>query len=363
MITQIDASIEPLIEANSHPKVDSTCKNTCSDTNKQPIKCLLSWQQQLAEAVTCPAELFRILELPEQYLEAAERAKQLFPLKVTHSYLSRIKKGDINDPLLRQILPLIEEFEEHADYSTDPVGDISATIVDGLLHKYQSRVLLMPTSVCGIHCRYCFRRHYPYSEHKSSNSWQQAIDYIQQDNSIHEVILSGGDPLSLSNTKLFRLLDLLENIPHLQRIRFHSRYPVILPDRIDPQLSHYLQHHRCKMVIVLHCNHPNELDGSVHHALRRLKLSGISLLNQSVLLAGINDNCTVLRRLSEQLFEHGVQPYYLHQLDKVKAAQHFEVSDEAAKSIMLTLRNQLSGYLIPKLVRENNGALAKQPLI
>ncbi len=355
MITRIEALIEPIMETNNGSLADPIGE---IPTDEAP-----PWQQQLADAITSPAELFRLLNLPEHYLEAAKRASQLFPLKVTHSYLSRIKKGDIHDPLLRQVLPLIDELEEDPAYSVDPVGDISSTVVAGLLHKYNSRVLLMPTSVCGIHCRYCFRRHYPYSEHKTSNSWQQAIDYTRKDSSIHEVILSGGDPLSLSNNKLFRLLDLLEKIPHLQRIRFHSRYPVILPSRINPELSDYLQHHRCKIVMVLHCNHPNELDKSVLQALQRLKNSGISLLNQSVLLKNINDDVSVLRSLSERLFEYGVQPYYLHQLDKVQGAQHFAVSDEAAKSILQALRNQVSGYLVPQLVRENKGDLAKQPLI
>jgi len=323
----------------------------------------LSWQKQLADAISCPEELFTALDLPNKYLKAAQSASKLFPLKITQSYLSRIEKGNINDPLLRQVLPLIDEHADHEDYLTDPVGDLKATVVPGLLHKYQSRVLLMPTAVCGIHCRYCFRRHYPYSEHKSSNNWQQAIEYITKDNSIHEVILSGGDPFSLSNSKLFRLLDLLENIPHLRRIRFHTRYPIILPDRIDTELSSYLHEYRCKVVVVVHCNHPNELSAPVIHTFNLLNNNNITLLNQSVLLAGVNDNVDTLSELSEQLFAHHVQPYYLHQLDKVKGAQHFAVNDKIAKSLILALRNRLSGYLIPRLVQENSGDLSKQTLI
>lgn len=348
MITRNELLIEPIM--------------SCGRQSRETERCSSSWQQQLADAITRPDTLFNLLELPAQYLDAAKSASELFPLKVTHSYLSRIKKGDIHDPLLRQVLPLADEHQEHPGYSVDPVGDIAATVTAELLHKYESRVLLMPTSVCGIHCRYCFRRHYPYAEHKSSNNWRDALGYIQNNPSIQEVILSGGDPLSLGNTKLFRLLDLLENIPHLQRIRFHSRYPVILPDRINQELSDYLHKHRCKMVIVLHCNHPNELNKPVQQSLKRLSDCGCSLLNQSVLLAGVNDEVSILRKLSEALFEYGVQPYYLHQLDKVKGAQHFAVSDEKAVALLQTLRNQLSGYLIPQLVRENKGTLAKQPL-
>jgi len=322
-----------------------------------------SWQKQLADAITSPEELFDLLKLPREFLDAAQKSAQLFPLKVTHSYLARIEKGCINDPLLRQVLPLIEEQFEHEDYLADPVGDLEAVAVPGLLHKYKGRVLLMPTAVCGIHCRYCFRRHFPYSEHKASNNWHQAIEYIQLDTSIQEVILSGGDPLSLSDEKLFRLLDLLESIPHVTRIRFHSRYPIILPDRIDTELSNYLQQHRCKMVMVIHSNHPNEFSTEVSTSLKLLNNNNITLLNQSVLLAGINDNTDTLSQLSEKLFANNVLPYYLHQLDKVQGAQHFSVSDASAKNLIASLRNQLPGYLVPCLVREHSGEPAKQPLL
>lgn len=321
-----------------------------------------SWQKQLADAISCPEELFNLLALPQEFLQAAQKSAKLFPLKVTHSYLARIEKGDIHDPLLRQILPLIEEQDEQEGYSADPVGDLNAIAVPGLLHKYNGRVLLMPTAACGIHCRYCFRRHFPYSDHKSSNNWRQAIEYIKKDLTIHEVILSGGDPLSLSNEKLFRLLDLLETIPHLTRIRFHTRYPIILPDRIDTELCDYLQQHRCKIIMVIHSNHPNELSIDVSKSLKLLNKKKITLLNQSVLLAGINDNADTLSQLSEQLFTYNVLPYYLHQLDKVQGAQHFAVSDSIAKDLIAALRNQLPGYLVPRLVRENSGDPAKQPL-
>lgn len=322
-----------------------------------------SWQKQLAEAICHPEELFDLLELPREFLEAAQKSAQLFPLKVTHSYLARIEKGCINDPLLQQVLPLVEEQFQQNGYSADPVGDLNAVAVPGLLHKYKGRVLMMPTAACGIHCRYCFRRHFPYSEHKSSNNWRQAIEYIKEDDSIHEVILSGGDPLSLSNEKLLRLLDLLEQIPHLSRIRFHTRYPIILPDRIDEELSDYLHQHRCKIVMVIHSNHPKELSVDVTESLNLLNKKEITLLNQSVLLAGVNDNIDTLSHLSEQLFANNVLPYYLHQLDKVQGAQHFSVSDPVAKDLITALRNQLPGYLVPRLVRENNGDPSKQPLI
>lgn len=328
-----------------------------------PICQTSSWQKQLADAIISPDELFDLLALPLEFLPAAQKSALLFPLKVTRSYLARIEKGCINDPLLRQVLPLNDEQFGHPGYSVDPVGDLNAIAVPGLLHKYSGRVLLMPTSVCGIHCRYCFRRHFPYSEHKSSNNWHQAIEYIKQDPTIDEVILSGGDPLSLGNDKLFRLLDLLEAIPHLSRIRFHTRYPIILPDRIDTELSDYLQQHRCKMVMVIHSNHPNELSEEVANSLKLLNTNGITLLNQSVLLAGVNDHVDTLSLLSTQLFTNNVLPYYLHQLDKVQGAQHFSVSDASAKDLIRALRNQLPGYLVPRLVRENSGDSAKQPLL
>jgi len=322
-----------------------------------------SWQKQLSDAICCPEELLKQLELPIGLLAAAKESAKLFPLKVTHSYLARIEKGNTNDPLLRQILPLIDEQQPHPDYSNDPVGDLSSSPVAGILHKYQGRVLLMTTASCGIHCRYCFRRHFPYSEHKSSNNWHQGIEYIEKDASISEVILSGGDPLSLSNGKLFRLLDLLEAISHIKRIRIHTRYPVILPDRIDNELSNYLHQHRSKIIMVIHSNHPNELDASVGESLNLLNNNNILLLNQSVLLAGVNDNANTLCQLSERLFANNVLPYYLHQLDKVQGAQHFTVKDSQAKALMTMLRNQLPGYLVPRLVRESSGAPAKQPIV
>jgi len=321
-----------------------------------------SWQNQLANAVYRPEDLFELLELPLEFLDQAIKSAKLFPLKVTHSYLARIEKGNINDPLLRQVLPLFEEQLEHLEYSNDPVGDLEATVVPGILHKYKGRVLLMPTAACAIHCRYCFRRHFPYAEHKSSNNWREAIQYIKQDPSINEVILSGGDPLSVSNDKLFRLLDQLAAIPHLSRIRFHSRYPIILPDRIDFGLCDYLQQHRCNIIMVIHTNHPNELSADAIKSLNLLKNKEITILNQSVLLAGVNDNLTTLSQLSEQLFSNGVLPYYLHQLDKVQGAHHFSVSDFEAKKLIEGLRNSLSGYLVPRLVRENSGDFSKQPL-
>ncbi|VAW94619.1 Lysine 2,3-aminomutase [hydrothermal vent metagenome] len=322
-----------------------------------------SWQKQLNNAIRCPTELLRQLKLPDNLLAAAQESAKLFPLKVTHHYLTQIEKGNVNDPLLRQILPLIDEQQPHPDYCTDPVGDLKATPVPGIIHKYRGRALLMATPSCGIHCRYCFRRHFPYSTHKSSNNWRQAIEYIHKDPSIHEVILSGGDPLSLSNNKLFRLMDLLEAIPHIKRIRIHTRYPIILPDRIDRELSDYLHQHHCKIVMVIHSNHPNELDTHVGNALKLLNNNEITLLNQSVLLAGVNDNVATLSELSEQLFMSNVLPYYLHQLDKVQGAQHFAVNDSRAKVLIKMLRKQLPGYLVPLLVRENSGEPSKQPIM
>ncbi len=331
------------------PRIATTCQTP-------------SWQKQLAEAITDVKQLFSKLHLPTDYLDAAIESSRLFPFKLPQSYLARIEKGNINDPLLRQVLPLVDEQFETAGYTTDPVGDSHAAVVPGLLHKYQGRVLLMPTSACALHCRYCFRRHFPYSDHISSNNWRQAIDYIEKDSSVSEVILSGGDPLSLNNNKLFRLLDLLAPIPHLKRIRFHTRLPIVLPDRIDSELTDYLHSYRCKVVVVVHCNHPNEITAELAKPLNLLNNNNITLLNQSVLLAGVNDNKDTLCELSERLFENNILPYYLHQLDKAQGTQHFAVSEAHANRLVNQLRNSLPGYLVPRLVRENAGEPAKQIL-
>jgi len=274
-----------------------------------------------------------------------------------------MRPGDPADPLLRQVLPLQLETQPHAGYSTDPVGDLQALAQPGLLHKYQGRALLLATAACAVHCRYCFRRHFPYSASEASpGGWQPALDHLAASPDIREVILSGGDPLSLSDQRLAALVHRLEQIPHLQRLRIHSRLPVVLPARVDEALTAWLGATRLQTIVVIHANHPNELDTEVATSMARLRATGVTLLNQSVLLRGVNDDCTTLVALSEQLFAAGVLPYYLHLLDKVQGAAHFDVSEREALALHQAMLVNLPGYLVPRLVREQAGAHYKIPL-
>ncbi len=320
-----------------------------------------SWQEEVAQSLRTPEELVRILELPADIaLKVIERDQQ-FPLRVTSSYLQRIEKGNPDDPLLRQILPSAAELDLVDGYGTDPVGDSAAVCGNGIMQKYHGRALLMMTSACGIHCRYCFRRHYPYQEHRLSNAIE-AFEWIQSDHSIHEVILSGGDPLMLSNQKIDQLISRLESIPHLRTLRIHSRLAIALPARIDAHLLRLLKESRLKVVMVIHSNHPNELDRTVEESLNTVADSNITLLNQSVLLKGVNDQVETLEALSHRLFECGVLPYYLHMLDRVQGSHQFEVADSTASHIMEELGTLLPGYLVPRLVREIEGEPRKTPL-
>ena len=321
------------------------------------------WQKAMAAAIRDPEELLDRLELPHKLLPAARNAAQLFPLRVPHSYVDRMEKGNPADPLLRQVLPLHAEYSTAKGYSTDPVGDLQAMTIPGLLHKYSGRVLLVTTGACSIHCRYCFRRHFPYDDaNPLSKNWQLALDYIANDPSIHEVILSGGDPLSLTDQRLHQLVTALSTIGHLKRLRIHTRQPIVLPERVNNELLEWLMSTRLQTVIVVHCNHPNEIDALVRKGLLALKQCGVSLLNQSVLLRDVNDEVTILSRLSEVLFEAGVLPYYLHMLDKVQGAQHFEVHEVHALHLMHELHTHLPGYLVPRLVREHPGQAYKVPI-
>lgn len=310
----------------------------------------------MAAAVTNPAELLRILELPQALLPGAERAKELFRLRVPRSYIERMQPGNPNDPLLRQVLPLDAEFDRPPGFTTDAVGDLAARAGDGLLHKYQGRALLVTTGACAVHCRYCFRRHFPYStENAGRDRWRPAIDKIKADNSLREIILSGGDPLSLNDDRLAELATALDAIPHLRRLRIHSRQPVVLPERVDDQLLDWLSRTRLAAIIVIHANHPNELNKPTIAALKRLSDTGATLLNQSVLLRGVNDDANALAELSERLFDAGVLPYYLHLLDRVQGAAHFEVSEPRARAIWRATASKLPGFLLPKLAREDAG--------
>lgn len=271
-----------------------------------------------------------------------------------------MEKGNPKDPLLLQVLPGIEEANTQDGYCLDPVGDAAATIAPGVIHKYKGRVLLIATGACPIHCRYCFRRHFPYSDSVANGiNLGPAIEYLNFNRDISEVILSGGDPLMLSNSTLKTMINRIEGIGHLQRLRIHSRMPITLPERIDQETAKLLASSRLQIIFVVHCNHANELNHDVHQAIDTLTKSGITVLNQSVLLRGINDCSDTLQMLSEKLFSFGVIPYYLHMLDQVAGAMHFEVGIERALAIHKHLQNSLSGYLVPRLVHEKAGATSK----
>lgn len=321
------------------------------------------WQNDMAEAVRDPRELLALLDLDPALLEPARRAAAAFPLRVPRAFLARIAKGDPADPLLRQVLPLGEELRDVAGYVRDPVGDMPSVAAKGLLHKYAGRVLLITTGACGVHCRYCFRRHFPYSkENARSGEWQEALDYLRGDTSVREVILSGGDPLSLSDERLAALVRALEDIPHIKRLRIHTRQPVVLPSRVDEVLLSWLKACRLQKVVVLHANHAREIDAAVADACARLRAAGATLLNQTVLLRGVNDSADALSELSEALFAAQVLPYYLNLLDPVAGAAHFDVPEAEALRLMEALRGRLPGYLVPRLVREVPGAPSKMPV-
>jgi len=320
-----------------------------------------NWQQQLADAFDNIEDLCRYLDLSPDDLPISVAATENFPLRVPLSFAACIEKGNPRDPLLRQVLPVNEELAVYPGFNSDPVGDLAAATQTGVLHKYQGRVLFINTGSCAINCRYCFRRNFPYSELQLSKQKEQAaILSIQEDASVTEVILSGGDPLLLSDARLTRLMGQLAEIKHLKRIRIHTRLPIVLPARITDEFIDTLKLSPKQIILILHCNHANELNERVIVACNTLKNSGITLFNQSVLLKGVNDDADILCDLSEQLFSHGVIPYYLHLLDKATGTGHFEVSKERALELIQQVQATLPGYLVPKLVTEQTGAASKQ---
>ena len=322
-----------------------------------PLTAISDWKRQLAEAISSPAELLQQLELGH-LLDNYVDNKPDFRLRVPQAYLSKIKKGDAKDPLLLQILPTIAEKELTG--AIDPVGDLEAMPSSGLLHKYHGRALIISTAACAIHCRYCFRRHFPYSDAQAlSSQWPATLDYLKQHDEIQEVILSGGDPLVLDDEKLKSLCDDLEKIPHLKWLRIHTRLPVVLPSRINPSLLEWLQNSRFSITMVIHANHANELGNDEQIALRALQSANITLLNQSVLLKNINNQTDTLIDLSHRLHECGVIPYYLHLLDQVRGGLHFDVNSVKALQIIDNMRIKLPGYLIPRLVTEEKGQSSK----
>ena len=322
-----------------------------------------AWRRAMAEAVTDPAELLELLELPGSLLPAARRAAAAFGLRVPRGYLARMHPGDAADPLLLQVLPLDRELEDAPGFGDDPLAEEAAALRPGVLQKYRGRVLLVVTGACAVHCRYCFRRHFPYAENAPGRAgWGEALEALAADPEVREVILSGGDPLSVPDERLAELAGRLEAIPHVERLRIHTRDPVVLPERVDEALVGWLGSTRLRAVMVVHANHAREIDGSVRGAFARLRGAGVTLLNQSVLLAGVNDSADALVDLSEGLFRAGALPYYLHLLDPVRGAAHFDVPKERARRLVGQAAARLPGYLVPRLVREVPGAPAKVPV-
>ncbi|MDH3980630.1 MAG: EF-P beta-lysylation protein EpmB [Gammaproteobacteria bacterium] len=320
------------------------------------------WQSQLARAVKSTDELLRLLEIDPARLKIQPLAND-FPLRVPHGFVRRMSRGDIHDPLLRQVLPVSEETLKIEGFCHDPLAEIAAMPSPGLLHKYRGRALLTVTGACAVHCRYCFRRHFPYSDaNPAMEHLEQSIRYLGQHPDIGEIILSGGDPLSLTDNRLQALCEQLSALPQLHTLRIHTRLPVVLPERVDASLLDWIGTQRMKVVMVLHCNHANEIDTDVRAAMQQLTQAGVTLLNQSVLLRGVNDSAQALVQLSETLFTAGILPYYLHMLDRVQGAAHFAVSEARANELLARVRASLPGYLVPRLVQEIPGAHSKMPL-
>jgi EF-P beta-lysylation protein EpmB len=329
---------------------------TPGDLVRPNVRPPAAWQKELRDAIRDPRELCRMLDLSAEYEAAAVRAADDFPLFVPRGYASRIRRGDPHDPLLRQVLPLDAERLDVPGFGADPVGDAVAALGPGLLQKYQGRALMVATGACAVHCRYCFRRHYPYSDGpRSLDAWEPALEQIAADPTLDEVLLSGGDPLTLLDNWLLRLARRLAAIPHLRRLRVHTRLPIVIPERVCDELLDWLRGTRLVPIVVVHANHPVELDDTVAQALARLVDAGVVVLNQAVLLRGVNDQAEVLVELCRRLVDLRVMPYYLHQLDRVRGAAHFEVEEEVGRRLVAELRARLPGYAVPRYVREAAG--------
>lgn len=326
----------------------------------QPVRIESSkpeWLIELAQAFNDPAALLEYLELNPQAFETAITARKLFALRVPRAFAAKMQKGNKNDPLFLQAMSAAAEFLQAEGFVKDPLEEQHSP-APNILHKYHNRLLFMIKNSCAINCRYCFRRHFPYDDVKSGKAvWQQGLDYIAAHTELEEVIFSGGDPLMAKDGELDWLISALEQIPHIKTLRIHTRLPVVIPSRITEQLCDRLSKSRLKVVMVTHINHPNEVDEVLADKLNQLRQSKVVLLNQSVLLKGVNDNAQILKALSNKLFESGVLPYYLHLLDKVEGASHFFIEDRQAAEIYKELQRITSGYLVPKLARE----IAREP--
>ena len=322
------------------------------------------WRQQLRTAIRDPKALLQALDLQHTELSRRILARPDFQLRVPAPFVQRMQRGNPNDPLLRQVLPVLDETRRNPGFESDPVGDLSAAAAPGVIHKYHGRMLLITTAACAIHCRYCFRREFPYSEQLASRQgWQAPLRYLQQHEDIDEVILSGGDPLSLGTDKLQALTDELQTLDHVRTLRIHTRFPVVLPQRITQNLLGWLDGLPFNKIVVIHANHANEFDQTVDRGLGQLRDTGVTLLNQAVLLRDINDSAEAQEQLARRGFESGVLPYYLHLLDRAHGTAHFEASRDKALQIMQALRTRLPGYLVARLVREAAGAPYKLPVM
>lgn len=340
-----------------------------SSDAKEPAESLSNhhtlWKQELADSKLSIASLLDKLQInktDQQLFLESHQVPSNFPLRVTASYISRMAIGDPEDPLLRQIAPAIQELETKPGYNLDPLSESEFNPVPGIIQKYNGRALLIVAKACAVHCRYCFRRHFPYEDNLPGNNWQQALDYLQNDTHLKEVIYSGGDPLAANDTFLAKLTKQISKFKHISRLRIHTRLPIVLPNRINNELLTWVGAWPGEKIMVIHCNHPNEINNEVTQALKRLSQTGVTLLNQSVLLNGINNDPKVLIELSEKLFSVGVMPYYLHMLDPVSGAHHFDIKREQAKRIIKDVSANLPGYLVPKLVEEIPSTKAKHLL-
>lgn len=339
------------------------------------------WRKELREGLRTTAELLEAVGLATHNMEASDASERNFQLAASgvfrpsevaaeqfrvlapRSYLSRMERGNPFDPLLLQVLPAVGELTSPADFARDPVGDLKSERLPGLLQKYDGRALMILSGACAVHCRYCFRRHFPYDETpRGLAGWQTAIDEIAADASIHEVILSGGDPLTIVDHSLAELAERLAAIPHLKRLRVHSRVPIVIPSRVNNELLAWMRGTRLAPIMVVHSNHPREIDSDVAAALSRMVDAGIVVLNQAVLLRGVNDDFETLRGLCETLVNLRVMPYYLHQLDRVTGAAHFLVEESRGRELIEQLRASLPGYAVPKYVAEIAGHTSKSPL-
>ena len=322
----------------------------------------ISWQKELANVVTDPADLLKLLDFDANNYRDDIKARRLFPMRVPRPFINRMAKGDWQDPLFQQVMTLKEEYRQSPGYSNDPLEEQDGPVA-GILHKYKSRVLLILKGGCAVNCRYCFRRHFPYGDNSMNRKGLvEALNYIRQDSNINEVILSGGDPLMEKDERLQWLFSELNAITTVKRLRIHTRLPVVIPSRVTQQFLSAIGSLNIPCVMVLHINHANEIDSEVASAMKMLKNSGVHLLNQTVLLKGVNDSVETLSALSEKLFSVGILPYYLHLLDKVTGAAHFDIDEAIAIQLMKQLLLELPGFLVPKLVREIAGEGSKTPI-